>query len=164
MRYRPLVLALLIGMLTASPGCGDRGNHIWVTGKVLKGGADYSPPPDHRVNVTFVALEVQDASGKTGKGGEIYAAEVDPSSATFTVPGPDRQGIPPGKYRVAVTQKMTREAFDAAKQKTKKKGFNRDTDMLDDRFGTTKSPFVVQVNRSEEVTIDLDRPPESSKP
>lgn len=32
--------------------------------------------------------------------------------ATFTVPGPDGRGIPPGKYRVSVTQKLKREAVD----------------------------------------------------
>ena len=164
MRHRPLVLALLIGVLAASPGCGDRGNRIWVSGKLLKGETKYIPPEDQVVNITFVSLEVQDASGKLVKGGDQYAAELDPSGETFSVPGPDRQGIPPGKYRVAVTQKMKREAFDAAKKKTKKKKFTRETDMLEGRFGTANSPFVVQVNQSDEVTIDLDKIPAAPPP
>jgi hypothetical protein len=166
MRYRHLILALLIGVLVGSPGCGGPSNRVWITGKLLKGGAKYTAPEDQVVSVTFVAQEVKDASGKTAQGGDMYAAEVDESNATFEIPGPDRRGIPPGKYRVAVTQKLKREAFDAAKQKAPKtkKPVSRETDMLADRYGATTSPIIVQVNRSEEVTIDLDRPAESPKP
>ena len=168
MRTRHLVLALSIGLLAASPGCGGSGKTVWVTGKLLKGGAPYDPPQDQLVNVTFVALEVQDASGKTAQTGDMYTAEIDQETAAFEVPGPDRRGIPPGKYRVAVTQKMKREAFDAAsekiKDKAKKRAFTRETDMLADRFGTSSSPIVVQVNRSEEVTIDLDHPTAAARP
>jgi hypothetical protein len=166
MRYRHPLLAVLIGVLAGSPGCGGPGNGVWVTGKLLKGGAKYTPPEDQVVSVTFVPLEVQDASGKTTKGGDIYAAEFNDSESTFEVPGPDRRGIPPGKYRVAVTQKLKREAYDAARQKAPrgKKPPSREADMLADRFGTSTSPLIVQVNRSEEVTVDMDRPTESPKP
>jgi hypothetical protein len=160
MRRSYLVLAFLMAALAASPGCGG-GNTIWVTGQLLKGGTPYVPPKDQLVTITFIALEVQDPSRKTGAG-DAYQAEYDPAKGSFSVPGLERQGIPPGKYRVAVTQKFTREAFDAAKEKIKKKGFDRETDMLENRYGFSTSPFVVQVNGSKEVTIDLDRPTESA--
>jgi hypothetical protein len=162
MRHRCLGLALLTALLFSCPGCGS-GNNIWVTGKLLKGGTQYSPPKDQLVSVTFVALEVQDESGKTVKSGEPYLAELDQSSGTFSVPGPERQGIPPGKYRVAVTQRLTREAFGALKQRPKK-GVDRETDTLENKFGVTTSPIIVEVKKSEEVTIDLDRPTGSSSP
>jgi hypothetical protein len=139
------------------PGCGEPRNTVWVTGKVLKGGNGYVPPTDHIVNVTFIGLEIQDVSGKALSSSEPFWAEVDQTNGTFSVPGPDGRGIPPGKYRVAVTQKLTREAFNAANPKPKK-GVNREKDTLGNRFGPDTSPFVREVKTGGEVTIDLDKP------
>jgi hypothetical protein len=168
MRYRHLALALSIIALISVAGCGGGGNTVWVKGKLLKGGSKYTPPEDQFVSVTFVTLEAQDASGKTNQGGDMCTAEIDPETGAFEVPGPDRRGIPPGKYRVAVTQRMKREAFDAArekiKDKAKKKAFTRESEMLDGKYGMDRSPFIVQVNRSEEVVIDLDRPNSTAQP
>jgi len=162
MRRSHLLLALLIAPLAAATGCGG-GNTVWITGKLLKGGSPYVPPTDQLVSITFVALQTQDASGKTAQGGDPYLAEYDPASGTFTVPGPDRQGIPPGRYRVAVTQRLKREAFDALKKGTKKR-VDRETDTLADRFGVGTSPIIREVKTSQEVMIDLDRPSESPSP
>jgi hypothetical protein len=165
MRYRHLVLALSIIALIAVAGCGGT-NTVWVKGKLLKGGSKYTPPQDQVVNVTYVALEVRDASGKTVQSGDMYTAEIDQETGAFEVPGPERRGIPPGKYRVAVTQKLKREAYDVASQKARKakKHLDRDADMLNDQFGTSSSPIIVQVSRSEDVVIDMDRRPAPPKP
>jgi hypothetical protein len=163
MRRSHQLLAFLLALLAASPGCGG-GNTVWITGKLLKGGTRYEPPKDQLVSVTFVALEVQDSSGKTVKSAEPYLAELDPDSGTFAVPGPERQGIPPGKYRVAITQRLTREAFDATKPKTNKKGRSRETDMLGNRYGLENSPITFELKRSDDVTIDLDHPNGSPQP
>jgi hypothetical protein len=160
MRRSHLIFAFLIVPLAASPGCSG-GNTVWITGKLLKGGTPYVPPQDQLVTITFVALEVQDQAGKTVQSADPYLAEYDQASGTFTVPGPERQGIPPGRYRVAVTQRLKREALDALKQKTRKR-VDRETDMLADRFGVGTSPIIREVKTSQEVTIDLDRPAESS--
>ncbi|HZW33394.1 MAG TPA: hypothetical protein VFF52_21935 [Isosphaeraceae bacterium] len=160
MRRSHLILTFLIVPLAVSSGCSG-GNTVWITGKLLKGGTPYVPPNDQLVTITFVALELQGQSGKPVQTGDPYLAEYDQARGTFTVPGPDRQGIPPGKYRVAVTQKMKREAFDAAHPRPKR-GVNRETDMLADRFGIGTSPIFREVKRSQEVTIDLDRPTKSS--
>ena len=167
MRRSHVVLALLIVPLVASPGCGGRGNAVWVTGKLLKGGTQYIPPKDQLVHVTFVALEIEDDAGKTIQSGEPYAAEIDQANGTFSVSGPQGQGIPPGKYRVAVTQKMKREAFDAANPrptKSARKRVDREADMLEDRFGIGTSPIIREMNQSQDLSIDLDRPTESSSP
>ena len=160
MRRSHLILAFLIAPLAAAPGCSE-GNTVWITGKLLKAGTPYVPPKDQLVTITFVALEIQGRSGKTVQSGDPYLAEYDQTSGTFTVPGPDRRGIPPGKYRVAVTQKMERVAFDTANPRPKK-GVNRETDMLANRFGLGTSPIIREVKTSQEVTIDLDRPAEPS--
>ena len=90
-------------------------------------------------------------------------AEVDQATGTFSVPGRDRRGIPPGKYRIAVTQKMTRETFDATKPKSKggKKTLDRETDTLANRFGVETSPIVREVKGGENLAIDIDRPTEA---
>jgi hypothetical protein len=157
MRRNLLVLALLIAPL----GCGGSSNTVWVTGKLLKGGARYDVPKDQAVSVTFVALEVKDASGKSVQDPEPYLADLDPDSGTFTVLGPDRRGIPTGKYRVAVTQRLKRESYDAVKKQSKNKALTRETDMLGNRFGLDTSPIVREVPKSTDLVIDLDNPSES---
>jgi len=160
-RSNHFVLALLIVPVLASAGCGESSNGVWVTGKVLKGGAPYVPPQGQVVYVTFVGLEIQDGSGKTIPSGEPFQAEVDQANATFSVPGAAGRGIPPGKYRVAVTQKMTREAFDAANPRRPKKGVDRETDMLAHRFGLETSPIIREIKSSCNLTIDLEKPLET---
>ena len=120
MRRSHLLLPSSSRRLVASPGCGG-GSTVWATGKLLKGGTQYVPPKDQLVTITFIAIESQDPSGKSAQAGEPYQAEYDQASGAFTVPGPDRQGIPPGKYRVAVTQKLNRAAYDAANPKSNSK-------------------------------------------
>ncbi len=153
--------AVLTLALTMASGCGGPADRVWVTGKVVKGGARYSPPEDQDLSLTFIPLEHQDAEGKTVKGGDQYAAEVNASESSFEVPGPDRLGIPRGKYRVALTQQLKRAAYDAAREKSSgrrgKVPAQRDADMLDGRYGPTSSPIVVEITRAEEVTIDLDK-------
>jgi hypothetical protein len=157
-----LFLALLIAPLFAAQGC-SRGNSVWVTGKLLKGGNPYQAPTGQLVYVTFVAMEIKDGSGKDIPGGEPFTAEVDQATGTFSVPGRDRRGIPPGKYRIAVTQKMTRETFDATKPQVKKgrKTADRETDTLANRFGVETSPIVRVVKGGEVLAIDLDQPTEA---
>jgi len=159
MRSSHLVLSLLVLVLIATLGCGERTNTVWITGKLLKGGAKYVPPDGQTVSVTLVGLEVQDASGKPVQSGEQFWAEVDHTNGTFTVSGNLGQGIPPGRYRVAVTQKMTREAFHAAHPRPKR-GDDREADMLKNRYGLTTSPIIREVRSGSELVIDLDRPSE----
>jgi hypothetical protein len=158
MRRFRLVLALWIASLFLSSGCGDAGNTIWVTGNLLKGGAKYEPPADQLVSVTFVALEVKDKDGKQVGSNEPYLADYDPADGSFSVRGVDGKGIPPGKYRIAVTQKMRREAFDAANPKPKRKGPNRETDTLNNKFGLDTSPITREIPKSTRLEIDLDKP------
>ena len=157
MRRSHLVLAFLIAPLAAMSGCGEPRNTVWVTGKLLKGGAEYVPPTGQVVNVTFVGLEIQDNTGKPLPNSEPFWAEVDQANGKFSVPGTEGRGIPPGRYRVAVTQKMTREAFNAANPKAKK-GLNREKDMLANSFGLETSPIIREVKTGGELSIDLDKP------
>jgi hypothetical protein len=159
-----IFLAFLTAPLLLLWGCGSD-NSVWVTGKLVKGGAKYDPPAGQVVYVTFVGLETKDASGKSLPGGDQYMAELDQATGTFSVPGRERRGIPPGKYRIAVTQKMTRETFDALNPQSKKgaKRVDRETDTLGDQFGLDKSPIVREVLASSNLTIDLDQPTDNPR-
>jgi hypothetical protein len=157
MRRGLLLIVLLIASLATSQGCGS-GDSVWVSGKLLKGGTTYTPPEGERVTVTFVGVEAKDPSGKPIETGEPFTAEVNQAQGTFTVPGRERKGIPSGKYRVAVIQKFTREAFDKAYPKPPKKGIDRETDRLGNKYTLQNSPIVREIRSSRDVVIDLDNP------
>jgi hypothetical protein len=157
-----MVLPLLLASSTLFlPGCGG-GNNVKVYGKLLKGGAKYTPPEGHRVSITFVAIEAQDEAGKAIKN-EPFQATLDQDGESFSLPGPDGYGVPPGKYRVAVTQRMTREAFESTKPKAPagKPPITRETDFLDEKFSVDKSPIVREIKGGTNLVIDLDKPSES---
>jgi hypothetical protein len=139
-------------------GCGNGGERIWVTGNLTKAGAKYAVPDGQHLNVTFVALETQGKDGKPVNSNEPYAAELNLADGSFTVPGPDRTGIPPGKYRVSVIQKWTREGLKSAKPEKGKKFVDRETDILANKYGVETSPIIRELKTSGAVNVDLDKP------
>ncbi|GAC1450731.1 MAG: hypothetical protein NVSMB9_35370 [Isosphaeraceae bacterium] len=151
-------------LLVAAGGCGDADNTVWVTGKLLKGGAPYFAPRGQFVDVTFVGLEIKDPTGKATPGGEPFQADLDDNDGSFSVPGKEGRGILPGKYRIVITQRMTRVAFDASNPKQghghARRGNHRETDMLANRYGPDTSPILREVKKNGELIIDLDRPSE----
>src|SRR5262249_27811671 len=100
---RIMTRILMMFTLPMLIGCGSS-NTIWVTGKLLKGGSPFTPPEGRSNQVVLIAMDVKDDAGKTVGNNEPYAAVVNPADATFEVPGPEGRGIPPGKYRISVTQ------------------------------------------------------------
>ncbi len=158
MLLRILCVAALFGPVV---GCGGSGGRtVWVTGHLLKGGSNYSPPPEQLVAVTFVAIEVENAEGKVVPDTEPYLADYDPTSGAFKVPGKDGSGIPPGKYRVAIVSKMNREALNS--KKASEKPADREKDYLGDKFGPTTSPIVREIKASLDLPIDMDKPTEGA--
>jgi hypothetical protein len=155
-----LPLALLIAASSLLPGCGGGGNAVRVSGRLVKGGAKYTPPEGQRLTITLYSIESKDENGKDIKN-EPYLATIDPDGESFTVPGKDGYGIPPGKYRIAIIQKMTREALEAAKNPVHAgKKVERETDLLDNQFSPDKSPIVRDIEGSKRLLIDLDKPTE----
>jgi hypothetical protein len=127
------------------------------------GGAPRSPaPPDRKLGVTLVAIEVKGEAGKPVARGEPFPAQVNPVDGTFVVPGRDGAGIPPGRYRVAIAQRPTDTAVSAAQAKAGKKAspINRETDFFKNRFSAEDSPIVRDLEASCELIIDLDHPTE----
>ena len=155
------ILALLVAPM-ALAGCESEGT-IQVTGALLKGGSPYKAPSGQTLGITFYALEVVDTAGKsTGANNQPYAALVNPDAGTFRVPGPEGRGIPRGKYRVSVIQKLTREALETARPPRGLVVVDRDTDLLRDAFGPERSPIVRELTSSCDLAIDLEHPGEAT--
>jgi hypothetical protein len=155
--YRFAGNVMLVSLALAVAGCGSS-QTIWVKGKLTKGGAKYDVPADQKLHMTFYSTEPFKDGERTIPAGQAYTAVYKSEDGTFTVEGPDGYGIPPGKYRVSVTQQLTREAVDKKNEKLKRNQsvFERDTDMLKGQF-SENSPIVVEIKDSTEVVIDLDK-------
>jgi hypothetical protein len=149
----PLALAPVAAGCGPSPG-------VSAQGKVTKAGAKYAVPADQSLSLTLYSSEPTKDGGRTIPPGQSYMALFKPEDATFTVPGPDGRGIPPGKYKVSVTQKFKREAVDKKNEKLdrNKKLFDRDTDTFNGQYLEQRSPFVFDVDGKTEMTVDLDKP------
>ncbi len=91
-------------------------------------------------------------------------AAYNPSDGSFTVPGPEGQGIHPGKYRIALVETLRREARDQLKSTSKPKAgqphITNDTNFLEGQFGETTSPFVRDLKTSTKLTLDMAKPTE----
>jgi hypothetical protein len=128
-------LVLVAGLCLLAAGCGE--TRLQTKGRVVKGGQPLVPREDEFVEVTFVPIVPEG-----GRPANMYFAQYDPATGTFKAWGPDRKGVPPGKYRVAVEYKKKKR------------------DLLDGRFDAVRSPFVFDVDaRTPELVLDLDNPP-----
>jgi hypothetical protein len=141
-------------------GCGGASGTVQVTGKLVKAGAPYTPPADQRVGVTLYAMG---ASSSPISPGEPFPAVVNPADGTFAVPGPDGYGIPPGKYRIAIIQNWKREAI-LNKKTAGREVFNRDTDILGERYSPLYSPIVRDLTSSGDLTLEIDDSAPEKKP
>jgi hypothetical protein len=126
--------AILICCLGFLSGCGGDGK-VRPRGQVLKGGAPFTVPEGEYVRLTFHPIV---APGQ--RANNTYVAEYNRSDGRFTVVGPDGNGLPPGKYRVAVEHERKRR------------------DLFKGAYDAETSPFVFDVNSSrQEIVIDLGK-------
>jgi hypothetical protein len=130
-----LSTVLLIGCLLT--GCGQ--DRVKARGRLLKSGQPFVPSEKEIVHVAlFPAGEGSDASARS------YVAMFNRQDGTFKVTGADGKGLPPGKYRVAVSLMKEHK------------------DELKGAFNVQNSPVVCEVSSaSSEITVDLATP---SKP
>ena len=68
--------------------------------------------------------------GRTPERGGKRAAALNQADGTFEVPGPDGRGIPPGKYRVSVTQNIGPGTRSTGPRSSGTAPIDRDTDLL----------------------------------
>ena len=128
-----IALVVLVAVTFFVSGCGKKENLIRAKGRVVKDGADYIPDEEEDLQVCFVPI-ADDLSPPRN----WYAAEVDPATGTFYAAGGQKNGMPPGKYRVVVELKRNRK------------------DLLGGKFNSLNSPFVFDVDKdSEEMVVDI---------
>ncbi|HLJ93951.1 MAG TPA: hypothetical protein VKU02_12255 [Gemmataceae bacterium] len=128
-------VVVAVAVCVLATGCGN--GKLQTRGRVLKSGQPLLPREDESVRVTFVPML---PDGKPPS--DHYFAEFNPGDATFWAAGKDKQGLPPGKYRVAVEYKKKKR------------------DALGGKFDENRSPFVFEIDsRTPELVIDLDHPP-----
>jgi hypothetical protein len=124
-------------------GCGGGGDLVKVTGKIVDGGTPYVLEGEE-VEEGGVGIEVVfyplDGSGGFDKEGTAYFATAEPDG-TFVLEGDEGDGIPAGKYRVALSQ-MTGSSPDAV-------------DPFGDKFTADNSPLTVEVSSSNPA-VELD--------
>jgi hypothetical protein len=155
-------LGLWIVLIAAClAGCGHSDN-ISVTGVLLKGGEMYKPAEGRKLALYFHPIK-DDTPGSVA--GEVEMADYDARDGSFTVPGREGDGIPPGKYRIAVVESLRREQADKANKAPKaKRGPRRidnDTNFLESTFGERTSPFVRDLRSSTTLTLDMAKPTDS---
>lgn len=149
------ILALVVGAAFAT-GCGSDGGaaagKTIVKGKLVKGGNPYAldqskvklpkggtglPPGvsgESVLQVVFISTE----------GKEQFQAKTNPDAGTFEVEGTDGKGIPPGRYKIAITARV---------------GFSPgDPDLFDGKFSPEKTQILRDIKPGDEVVIDIDKP------
>jgi hypothetical protein len=153
---------LMLMSVVCLAGCGS-GDNIWVTGTLKKGGEMYKPPDDHKLALYFCPIPGEGSATPTG---DLEMADYDSRDGSFTVPGREGNGIPRGKYRIAIVETLRSEALDKLKEasKRKKKGQQQlsrdDANLLEASFGEKTSPFVRDLTTSTKLTLDMSKPNE----
>jgi hypothetical protein len=129
--HRLALFGLVLAVSLTAAGCGSGKWNI--KGVVLKDGAPLKIGQEDVVRVVLVPLP-EDGS----KPQDYYVAQFNPDNSTFVVKGKDGQGMPAGKYRVAVEQLQARK------------------DLLKGAFGYDNSPLVCTVqSSSDQITVDV---------
>src|SRR5579871_1382184 len=128
------MVILAAGFCFAATGCSD--SKLKAKGRLLMKGQPFVLKEGESVNVVFVPIP---PDGKPPR--DHYWAVYNPEDGTFWAAGKDKQGLPPGKYRVAV-----------AHQKGKH-------DLFNGAYDENRSTFVFDIDaNTPEITVDITDP------
>jgi hypothetical protein len=142
--FRPTLFrfAILASLIILTLGCSKKDQvaegKTKPRGRLLQNGLPVKidgtnlPPGDPGMQIAFIRI------GSVDAGEEIDAVILDATEGMFELIGPDGKGIPPGKYRVAVTLAPAGSA-----------------DTLKGKFSREKSKIEVEVKAGEDLVIDL---------
>jgi hypothetical protein len=134
-------LCALLCMAVA--GCGGGEKLVTVTGKVLQDGQPISIENyEEGVESLSVAFIPLDEGGNPKADARSYSHDVQ-EDGSFEIRGDMGDGIPVGKYRVAVSR-----VSEAAEEEG-------GDDLWKGKFGPENSPFVFDINGSHDVEIDI---------
>lgn len=128
-------IAAGVAILLTLAGCNKGDGRLNAKGRVLKGGMPFTVQAPEFVRVIFFPVMPEGGPPRN-----TYIADFNPSEGTFRAVGPDGNGIPPGKYRIAIEHSRKRK------------------DLFKGAFDGDRSPFVVDIDaNSQEIVIDLDK-------
>jgi hypothetical protein len=135
-------VSLLVLVCLVAVGCGGGADEpvVRASGRVTAGGrplhVEGRETGAGAVEIKFLRIESDDPEAA-----EPVITQAD-ADGRFEVPGPDGNGIPPGKYRIAIRQ------WDPYPQ----------IDKLGGKFDEENSPITREVTGEEEIVIDVLRP------
>jgi hypothetical protein len=122
----------LVGVVALmASGCGSS-DAVRVSGTLVRDGKPVVVEEGQWVQMLFYEVDPKVA-------GESFPANVGPDGS-FDLPGKEGSGIPVGKYKVVIRWVTHKD---------------RTTDALKDAFTLEKSPIVVEIQGSRNLTIDL---------
>ncbi len=147
---RTLSCLLVVMICFAVVGCpGGGGRLVTVTGKILKDGTplalegrDFQEGAAY-VEVTFYEL---DDAGAVATDGRAYSATAKPDG-TFVVAGDEGNGIPVGKYRVALRYSGSSSGYSPDRQPS--------GGPWEGNFDASNSPFTFDIQGDQEVVLDV---------
>jgi hypothetical protein len=130
--WKWIAVWLFISLLAL--GCGSS-SRIQAKGSILKGGQPYRTSEGEGLRIVFAPLDPP-----AGTQYDSFAAAYDPSDGSFQVLGKDREGLPPGKYRISLQLMSKKE------------------DLWGGQLVGNKSPFTCEVTpATDHIVIDLDQ-------
>jgi hypothetical protein len=137
MKYR--AIAIWLGALLLCQCCMGCGSGIVKpTGKLVRNGKPFTL--SQKGMITMVLYKEDDKEGKVP-----YPIEMRPPQGPgFEVVGRDRNGVPPGKYRVSI------RAWDPYPAKS-------DRDFFGNRFNVPQTPLTREIKGNEEIVIDVGK-------
>jgi hypothetical protein len=128
----------LLAVLT--PGCSSGPRLVRVKGQLMYNQKPLPISPKAGVSVWFITMDA-------GDNPPLFTAEqpLNREDSTFVVSGHDGRGIPIGKYRIAVSQKMAGQ-------------LPPDVEAMNETFSRKSSPIVREVINDEPIILDLSKP------
>ncbi len=133
------LFALLACVCLCVVGCSSGSPTFKVSGTLQNDGKPYTAPKGSSVLITFVPVELKNMQVDT------YPTKMKAEDSSFLVPGREGNGIPPGKYRVALQQMVP--------------GGSDEINAMNERFSSTKSPIIVEVKDATPIVIDIAKAP-----
>jgi hypothetical protein len=131
-----LRVLMVFGLACFVAGCGSKG--IQAHGRLVKNGTPFLPSEGETVHIAFFPAE------DAGESSKSYVVNFNRTDGTFRAIG---KGMPPGKYRVAVSITKGRK------------------DELKGAYNAKDSTLLCDVlSASEEITLDLATPSKSTAP
>jgi hypothetical protein len=144
---RHALVTTVVVLLVAAAGCSGS-KKVIVTGKLTNGGK--SVLPERRGGLTMV-FSPDPATGNT------FPAGFSAADDTFDVPGPDRRGIPAGKYRVTLSMMPPTTTADGKDlSPAVMQSLQHQADQFNNKYSGTNSPIVVDVT-GPNLDIDLTK-------